>query len=518
MTCNLLGYTLVKLFVDFIARTKIDTNYRLLFLMRGLIQLLFLLLGFSYLNGQSLVPIRLVKSILLEELKQEGHIDNVTDNMMLKSESFSKKSGISHYYFQQQIHHIPIHNAYLDIHLDKEHKVVQLYHTFLKEAEERIQHQHFQISAEQALQIAIRHLQLPLNEPPSLIKIENNHYIFTADAIALEDISINAIWYYNNQEELIPAWTLSILELSAEHRWDIIIDGTSGNILEKRDGVIHCSFGHKNSEHDHQPHANTNKKIIKHRHLSAALNEEADCQYRAFPHPIENPNDGERALISDPFDPEASPFGWHDINGIEGHEYTITRGNNVFAKIDDTGFNTVGFSPDGGEEMLFDFPLNLDESPESYQAAAVTNLFYWCNYMHDLAYQHGFDEASGNFQHNNYGKGGIQGDFIIADAQDQGGRNNANFSCGADGSKGRIQMYLWDNPDAGVQFHVSDQNSQSTYPAVEAQFGTALSENVIEGQLALASSQPNLACTPIDNDLTGKIALIDIVINGISLL
>lgn len=471
--------------------------------MRGLMQLLFLLLSFSFINAQSLLPIGQLESIVLKEFR-ENNMEHA--KMILRSQSFSKKSSIAHYYLQQQVHNIPIHNAYLDLHLNSEQKVVRLHHSFFKKVEEKIQNQHFQISAEQALYSAIRHLRLPLNEIPQLLKKENHQYTFTAKSISLEDIQLHAIWYPKNQEELIPAWKLSILELSAKHRWDLIIDATSTNLLEKRDAVLHCSFGHHTSEHCRQS-LTSSKEYTTTCHSS--FTEEGECQYRVFPHPTENPYDGERVLVSDPFDSEASPFGWHDTNGIDGHEYTITKGNNVFAKTDDTGFNGDGFSPDGGEEMLFDFPLNLDESPETYRAAAVTNLFYWCNFMHDLAYEHGFDEAAGNFQHNNYGKGGVQEDFIIADAQDQGDRNNANFSCGPDGSKGRIQMYLWDNPAAGLHFYVSDQDSQSFYNAVQAQFGAVLSPSTVEGPIVLSSMEPNLACNPINNNLTGKIALIE---------
>ncbi len=42
--------------------------------------------------------------------------------------------------------------------------------------------------------------------------------------------------------------------------------------------------------------------------------------------------------------------------------------------------------------------------------------------LHDIFYEYGFDEASGNFQQNNYGNGGNGNDFVYADAQD-GSRN-----------------------------------------------------------------------------------------------
>jgi len=53
--------------------------------------------------------------------------------------------------------------------------------------------------------------------------------------------------------------------------------------------------------------------------------------------------------------------------------------------------------------LLFDFPFDPATNPSAYRPAAVTNLFYWNNIMHDVMYGYGFDEMSGNFQVNNYG-------------------------------------------------------------------------------------------------------------------
>ena len=66
--------------------------------------------------------------------------------------------------------------------------------------------------------------------------------------------------------------------------------------------------------------------------------------------------------------------------------------------------------------------------------------------MHDLSYIYGFNESSRNFQNNNQGRGGAGADYILAESQDGGGINNANFSTPADGGRGRMQMYLWTAP------------------------------------------------------------------------
>src|ERR1051326_9064157 len=95
---------------------------------------------------------------------------------------------------------------------------------------------------------------------------------------------------------------------------------------------------------------------------------------------------------------------------------------------------------------VFDFPMDLTQSPSTYTNAAVVQLFYLCNWMHDRLYQLGFMEAAGNFQSNNFGRGGIGNDAVQADAQDGGGFNNANFSTPPDGSSGPMQMYIFNGP------------------------------------------------------------------------
>ena len=167
-----------------------------------------------------------------------------------------------------------------------------------------------------------------------------------------------------------------------------------------------------------------------------------------FALPKESPNDGGRTLVVDPSNPTASPFGWHDTNGVAGAEFTVTRGNNVHAYTDIDANNVVdpGSDPDGGAHADVRFPARPHAAAATYRPAAVTNLFYWNNIMHDVSYQYGFDEASGNFQVNKYGKGGLGNDDVRAEAQDGSGTNNANFGTPVDGARPRMQMFIWTHP------------------------------------------------------------------------
>ena len=137
----------------------------------------------------------------------------------------------------------------------------------------------------------------------------------------------------------------------------------------------------------------------------------------------------------------ASPTGW--INDVDNE----TRGNNVDAHLDWDGDNQPDLPrPQGAPERVFDFPLDLNASPYGAGPAAVVQLFYWCNWMHDRLYDLGFTEAAGNFQKDNFGRGGQAGDPVLADAQDGSGYNNANFTPLPEGRSPRIQMFVFNSP------------------------------------------------------------------------
>lgn len=169
----------------------------------------------------------------------------------------------------------------------------------------------------------------------------------------------------------------------------------------------------------------------------------ADATYNVYPLGTNDPNDGPRKVLVDPHNKNGSPLGWHDQG--KDKKYTTTVGNNVYAQdnVDGAEDWKQNYRPNGGDNLVFDFKLNLDKKPKKYIDAAITNLFYVNNAIHDLFYQYGFNEESGNFQENNFGKGGIGGDAVIANAQDGSGYNNANFATPPDGRHGKMRMYVW---------------------------------------------------------------------------
>jgi hypothetical protein len=177
--------------------------------------------------------------------------------------------------------------------------------------------------------------------------------------------------------------------------------------------------------------------------------------YRIAAYPLENLAQQAPQWLLNPADPDASPYGWHDTDARAGAEFTITRGNNVYASEDRDGDNYPGFSPDGGPDLQFDFPYDPFFSvPHQFPAFSVSQVFGSINELHDRFWHLGFNEAAGNFQQNNYGRGGNGRDPVWVDALDGSGINNANMGVASEGNVSRMQLFTYRNDAANTWLEV----------------------------------------------------------------
>ncbi|MFN2587924.1 MAG: M36 family metallopeptidase [Actinomycetota bacterium] len=231
---------------------------------------------------------------------------------------------------------------------------------------------------------------------------------------------------------------------TSRHWWNISVDAETGRILERYDLIDSENVGDIAARTARPEDAAAAQALVK--PILPPQRADDGSSYNVYPLPLESPNDGPRAIVENPADRLASPFGWHDTNGIAGPEFTITRGNNVNAypdTVQDNSSDPAG-QPDGGRGLDFNHPIRtFDATPAVYRDAAVDNLFYWNNVMHDVTFRYGFNEEAGNFQAANFSGSGRGGDEVQAEAQDGGGVLNANFATPAEGVPGRMQMYLW---------------------------------------------------------------------------
>jgi len=129
--------------------------------------------------------------------------------------------------------------------------------------------------------------------------------------------------------------------------------------------------------------------------------------------------------LNEPFrDPETTLF---NTGRLEGNNASVYRGQQGV-------WGALGAF--GAGMWQFDFPFNTPDSVE-------TAIFHTLNFAHDFFYDLGFDEAAGNFQALNFGRGGLGGDPLIAISR-AAGRNNANIEVSADGQPARMNLFLWD--------------------------------------------------------------------------
>jgi extracellular elastinolytic metalloproteinase len=346
---------------------------------------------------------------------------------------YSKVSGATRIYLKQNFKGIPVYNAQLQVNVNRDGRIISVNNSFMAGLQRAVAATKPRMQLPAVVGEALKFAGMKQPAPGLVSGAAGARQRVANAGISLEPIDGTLMLLPVRPGEARLVWNFQIHTLDKQHMWDLTVDADTGQVWTRFDWV-------------------------------------AGDQYRVYPQPVESPNhttplppsDG-RVLATNPANALASPFGWHDTNGAAGAESTLTTGNNVdaYTDVDANNVADTNSRPNGGASLVFDLPLNLAQAPSTYRPAAVTNLFYWNNIIHDIQYQYGFDEASGNFQVNNYGRGGLGNDSVRAEAQDGSGTNNANFGTPADGSRPRMQMYIWTSPnpdrdgdvDAGIVVH-----------------------------------------------------------------
>ena len=240
------------------------------------------------------------------------------------------------------------------------------------------------------------------------------------------------VWYPSDQGRRIQLAWLTDIESSGQAWWETVVDAQTGTVLDRLSRYAHAGPEGTVTREQHPEAPGATRQV--------------------------------------------TPFTGLDGSWVSG---TTTSGNNVNAYLDrnddDANNEYQPTTPGAGDPSYQHFnytftdawrtTANLDSlaALDADRDAATTQLFYYTNVMHDWLYAHGFDEASGNFQVDNFTRGGSGSDPVLAEAQDgwdfgcvndMGTQdtgddlpirclNNANFGTPADGSSPRMQMYMW---------------------------------------------------------------------------
>lgn len=385
--------------------------------------------------------------------------EDVSDVFVLSSYE-SRHTGVTHVNLNQRYKGLDVFGGHATVNVNPDGSILYVGNSFVGLQEATTADS--ELDAVDAVEAAAKGLKLTKPQDLRVIKAARtarDETTLSGGGISNAPIIAQQGWLAT-EDGLHLAWQLTIDDVSGDHLWNATVDADTGELIAVDDWVVQTSYQDLTSTLARVGSAESSaaQNLAAGRTAWQSANPVEDgSSYRAYPQ--ESPNDGDRVLFEEPADGTASPFGWHDTDNAAGAEYTITRGNNVRAYLDEDGNDSPDFGgePDGGPGLTFDHPVDLNEHPQNYRDATVSNLFFWCNTAHDLWYLYGFDEASGNFQANNYGRGGFANDDVRCQAQSGAGLNNANFRTPVDGSTTsfpRMRMYLWPGNQFGFQNQV----------------------------------------------------------------
>jgi len=241
----------------------------------------------------------------------------------------SSTSGIEHFYLRQQYQGIPIHNAVMSVHILPDNQVLKVNDEFIDDVSSKVNLISPVLTASEALVSISTKQNYNRGQESVLISSEGNvsqKAIYSKGSISQQDIPVQLMYELLPNGSLRLSWDISIAETNTRDWWSMRVDAITGDILSKINWTKNCAFGeaacNEAGFHVHNEVLNDNNTD----NSTALL---APDSYRVFPEPVESPSHGGRQLIVNPADAIASPFGWHDTDGVDGPEFTITRGNNV---------------------------------------------------------------------------------------------------------------------------------------------------------------------------------------------
>ena len=338
------------------------------------------------------------------------------------------------------------------------------------------------LTADMAVLAALKDRKIQTNRTPLVIGSDKDGHLILFDdmGVSRESITAELMWVpAADGKSVALGWQVYIIQNNTPDYWMVRINAIDGTTLDVNNFNVSCNWD-GNGKHAHEAQTSTVATSIQKNYFFQTEEEQLNATgspqlinnatYKVIPYPAESPihTGGTPAVVSNPWTNapgNASSLKWHNNGSLD---FTYTRGNNVWAQEDRNGNNGTGApanSTTAVDPLNFEFTPSFTVTPTQTtpvpnQQFNITNLFYWNNILHDVMYQYGFDEVGGNFQNSNQGRGGQENDYVLADAQDGSGTNNANFATPADGSSGRMQMYLWSgNPqkdgdvDNGVVCH-----------------------------------------------------------------
>jgi len=360
----------------------------------------------------------------------------VAGDWKIESSYTTKHNGVNHVYLRQTVNGIEVDNCEVNVNVDVNGAIISMGVSAYKGEAPKVSKEI--ISSEAAVLALAQHVELKISKNFVTIKSETENVVMLENTqVSSEPITASLVYVKVSEHEVVLAWKVRVLADAPDQPY-----GSYVGTISTRDSTV-LSLRDEVKWFMPQQQAEDLAREFQRESANATADLADRASYLVYGIPNMDPNFGDRVTVTGLPDRDASPLGWFDQGN--SRIFSDTRGNNVFAHDNPTGGPSWinNYRPNCGSQLTCVFPIDLNQQPVTYRDAAIVNLFWWNNVIHDIWWLRGFDEVSGNAQENNWGRGGRENDAVQANAQDGAGFNNANMLTPVDGTRGRMRMYLW---------------------------------------------------------------------------
>jgi hypothetical protein len=349
-----------------------------------------------------------VKRYLQTHAAVFGHGNEVLAQSRIKRDFVTEHNGLRTVVWEQELDDIPIFNAVLIGHITKRGELVNLSSLMVPLADQaadrgnpnrRALEANPVIPANQAVILAAANTGTVLTEQGlerGAARVESNEeearrgraqqrQSFRAAAFRAP-ADARLVWFPLDRSTLRLAWEVVFINQNDPEAYRVVVDAQSGEVLARISLVENATAATYRVWTSDSPSP-----------FSPGHSVPSTDQPPLVPRVLTN-------IVA--LSTNASPSGWIP-NGSD-----TTIGNNVDARLNwfyipsPMAYATNGFLRPTNNSRTFDFAWDDSSDPTTFWEMSTVQLFYWCNWMHDRLYGLGFTEAAGNFQQDNFGRGG----------------------------------------------------------------------------------------------------------------
>ncbi|KAI9349208.1 Fungalysin metallopeptidase-domain-containing protein [Obelidium mucronatum] len=362
-----------------------------------------------------------------------------SSDVKVSNSVYSADAKTYHIHYTETFHGLPIANANSNVNIDASGNILSIHQSFVPA---EIKNKAVPVGKRDAPVIPVQQAVLNFAEAKGLkttdkLTVSNkgdNSFTVSGASFALSPIRASEK-YYQTASGLVHVWDISVEQKDV---WqNVFVNTENGEIVGVSNWTADFQEGTASSEAPIQRRDATSDSSKAPTLVARAAN----AIYNAIPIGKRNPSQDQLVQISNPSNPNASPNGWHNARND-------LSGNNVYVQSNPSSISNVNqlknLPRPSNANLVFNYQFDAAKGTTDQQNrdAASTNLFYVNNAVHDIFYNFGFTEAAGNFQDDNYGKGGAGNDAVVATSQDGSGTNNADMTTPPDGQNGKMRMFL----------------------------------------------------------------------------